>query len=174
MRIRAAEPADAAALKNLHMASWRSAYASFAPATVFGAPLEHNMAERWDTWPADRLIRVAEDDGILGFAAVEWKAQPYLDNLHIRPDLRGTGLGRRLFSDLAAVLLAGGHRALSLTVIAGNAPARGFYRRCGGREGPLEEDDLLGHPIRVYPVHWDRAALAQMAEEFAHERENLA
>ena len=163
MIFRDATPDDAPALKALHMESWRTAYAAFAPAEVFAAPLEADMSQRWDTWPKDRLIRVADDGGIIGFAAVDFRPHPYLDNLHVAPNLKRRGIGQRLMTDLASVLLEHGHQNLALTVIEGNSRARAFYKRCGGTEGPARPDLLLGHPISVIPVNWDETALKKCA-----------
>ncbi|MEM1352634.1 MAG: GNAT family N-acetyltransferase [Pseudomonadota bacterium] len=146
------------------MKSWRSAYSAFAPAHLFEDPLEKNMSARWDTWPADRLIRVAVDGRILAFAAVEFTPSPYLDNLHVDPDHKSSGIGRRLMSDVARVLLAKQHKTLRLTVIEGNLAARAFYRRIGGREGTPAPDFLLGEPISAVPVDWDATALSRLSE----------
>ena len=46
------------------------------------------------------------------------------------PAARGTGLGRALIADLAAIAVARGFRRLDLSVLDWN-PARGFYERLG-------------------------------------------
>lgn len=165
MRCRDATPPDAAHLKALHVSSWRTAYAAFAPADLFGAPLEAEMTARWDAWPEGRLIRVVttEQDEIMGFAATEFRPHPYLDNLHIDPDHKRSGLGHTLLADHARCLLDMGQSSLALTVIDDNAPARAFYARCGGVESEGHPETLLGHPIVAIPVTWDAAALARLS-----------
>ena len=168
MIFRDAQPMDARALKALHMESWRTAYSAFAPEDLFGEPLKADMNQRWDDWPEDRMIRVVEAKAeICAFAAVEFKPFPYLDNLHVAPNLKRQGMGRLLMADLARCLLDQGHDSLSLTVINGNARARGFYAACHGTEREVRPDKLLGHPISVVPVDWDADSLKTLKGSIA-------
>ncbi|WP_052249675.1 GNAT family N-acetyltransferase [Tateyamaria sp. ANG-S1] len=165
--VRDAEPSDARALAALHAKSWRASYGPYVPKEALGAPLDVNMRARWDTWPADRLILLAEEGGaVLGFAAVVRGAVPLLDNLHVDPDARSTGIGARLLSMVAARLQGEGSTALRLIVIADNARARHFYVRMGGQEGPALDDTLLGAPVRMVPFRWSGAAFDALAADF--------
>ena len=57
----------------------------------------------------------------------------YLEDLYVRPTLRGTGYGTRLLETLAGVCVDRGYRRLEWWVLDWNEPALGFYRsdRCG-------------------------------------------
>ncbi|MDB4949441.1 MAG: N-acetyltransferase [Gemmatimonadetes bacterium] len=55
----------------------------------------------------------------------------FLDELYLRDDHRGRGLGRRAVDHAAEVCLGLGIRALRLEVTCDNAAARGFYARLG-------------------------------------------
>lgn len=61
----------------------------------------------------------------------------YLEDLYVRPHLRGTGYGRRLLQTLAQVCLDRGYRRLEWWVLDWNEPALGFYRSLGAR--PMDE-----------------------------------
>jgi GNAT superfamily N-acetyltransferase len=55
----------------------------------------------------------------------------YLEDLYVRPAARGKGLGRALFSRLAALAVERGCGRLEWAVLDWNEPAIGFYRRMG-------------------------------------------
>ena len=61
----------------------------------------------------------------------------YLEDLYVRPVLRGTGYGKRLLQTLAQVCLEGGYRRLEWWVLDWNEPALGFYRSIGAV--PMDE-----------------------------------
>ncbi|MEL6889491.1 MAG: GNAT family N-acetyltransferase [Pseudomonadota bacterium] len=166
LQIRAATLEDAGALSILHAASWRASYAPFVQAEALGAPLDAAMAARWGTWPADRLILVAERGGaLLGFGAVVRGQVPLLDNLHVSPDARSGGIGATLLRSVCKALAVEGARTLRLNVIEANPRARWFYRRLGGVEGPAVDDTLLGHMVRMVPAHFPEAVFAGLSQE---------
>lgn len=55
----------------------------------------------------------------------------YLEDLFVRPELRGLGYGRALLATLARVCLDHGYRRLEWSVLDWNEPALGFYRSIG-------------------------------------------
>jgi ribosomal protein S18 acetylase RimI-like enzyme len=160
--LRAMTAADADAVALLHAASWRGAYRG-----VFSDDyLDHEAdAERRVAWQA-RLAReapgsdwglVAEDatGRLLGFAWVQPDHDPtwgdYIDNLHVAPDLKGGGIGRRLMQGVAERLQRDGStRPLYLWVLEVNTAARAFYERLGAEVTDRQISDPLGgreHPI---------------------------
>lgn len=141
------------AIRDLHRASWATAYAPFVPARAM-AGLDAHMDVVWSdlrpgvicAWHGGRLIgfvRVADRGG--------W---PYIDNLHAAPDLRGRGIGAALLNAAFGALRPRGR--CWLTVIAANAGARRFYRTHGGWEGAAFDEAVPGHPVAVLPVIWVR------------------
>lgn len=167
VRLRRAVPDDAPKLAALHARSWRASYAPYVPADALGKPLDDNMRARWNSWPADRLILLAEDsDAVLGFAAVVRADVPLLDNLHVDPDARSGGIGALLLTMMAACLAEEGASALRLVVIADNARARRFYVRMGGQEGTPLDETLLGATVRMVPFHWSGAAFNALVADF--------
>ena len=61
----------------------------------------------------------------------------YLEDLYVRPHLRGTGYGKRLLRTLAQVCVERGYRRLEWWVLDWNEPALGFYRSIGAV--PMDE-----------------------------------
>ena len=158
--IRHAVPADLPAISDLHLRSWRSAYRGMLPDAYLDGPVADEMRARWSALPDPAIVLLCEG----GFACCLLdRAVPYLDNLHAAPGRRRRGTGRRLMARLAGELLRQGHRALSLTVIDANAPARAFYASVGGREGAPFPERIGGAEIAIREVAWDRPALVRLA-----------
>jgi GNAT superfamily N-acetyltransferase len=61
----------------------------------------------------------------------------YLEDLYVRPELRGSGYGKRLLTALAQVCVDRGYRRLEWWVLDWNEPALGFYRSIGA--APMDE-----------------------------------
>jgi GNAT superfamily N-acetyltransferase len=61
----------------------------------------------------------------------------YLEDLYVRPELRGYGYGKRLLATLAQECVANGYGRLEWWVLDWNEPAIGFYRRLGAV--PMDE-----------------------------------
>ncbi len=55
----------------------------------------------------------------------------YLEDLYVRPEWRGRGIGERLLSHLAALAVERGCGRLEWSVLDWNEPAIGFYRALG-------------------------------------------
>lgn len=61
----------------------------------------------------------------------------YLEDLFVRPEYRGQGIGRRLLAELAALAVARRCGRLEWSVLDWNAPAIGFYKALGAV--PMDE-----------------------------------
>ncbi len=61
----------------------------------------------------------------------------YLEDLFVRPEYRGVGLGKGLLRELARLAVERGCGRLEWAVLDWNAPAIGFYRSLGAR--PMDE-----------------------------------
>lgn len=141
LRLRSATIADAAAIARIHIASWRAAYANELPADLL-ASLDH--AERTDIWrqriaDPENVVRVIEEkQQLLAFCSSgpshdkdETAGTWEIRNLHVSPELRGGGLGGRLFDDAAQRARSAHAHTLTLWVVETNHPARGFYEKRG-------------------------------------------
>ncbi len=86
------------------------------------------------------------------FSTFEGRPGIYLEDLFVRPQARGHGLGKALLAHLAGLAVARGCARLEWSVLDWNAPAIGFYRKLGAE------------PMDAWTVmRLDGAALAQMA-----------
>ena len=74
--------------------------------------------------------------GDVGFIAVWAEGDPgfgaYIDNLHVHPERRSGGLGRRLLGEAMRRVAGRGETGAYLWVFDDNARAIDFYRRLGG------------------------------------------
>ena len=117
----------------------------------------------WARLDPNDLVLVAEEAGTLaGFVAFRPDAGgegPLLDNLHVAPRLRGSGIGVELLKAAVVELAAQGETKFWLTVIDGNQAARRFYARMGGEEGPPFDENLKGNQVRVRKVRWHSLTL---------------
>lgn len=76
----------------------------------------------------------------------------YLEDLYVKPEARGTGLGRKLLATLAATCVDNGYKRLDWWVLHWN-PAREFYHSLGA----VAMDEWM-------PYRLDGAALRELAD----------
>ncbi len=103
------------------------------------------------------FAHVAEHDGDIGGFALwflnysTWVGRHgiYLEDLYVRPELRGAGYGRQFLAELAALCVERGYGRLEWSVLDWNEPARGFYARLGAE--PM--DDWTVHRISGSALH---------------------
>jgi GNAT superfamily N-acetyltransferase len=67
------------------------------------------------------------------FSTFEGKPGIYLEDLFVRPEGRGSGLGKALLTRLAALAVERDCARLEWSVLDWNAPAIGFYQSIGAR-----------------------------------------
>jgi GNAT superfamily N-acetyltransferase len=87
------------------------------------------------------FVHVAEHEGeIAGFALwflnfSTWLGRHgiYLEDLYVRPELRGHGYGRALLTELARIAVERGYGRLEWWVLDWNEPAIGFYKSLGAQ-----------------------------------------
>lgn len=146
IKIRLAEQADAHEIGNLHAASWRTAYRGLLTDHYLDNDLQGERTRYWtqklSQLTSKEFVFVAEQNkGIVGFIAVMDKPEAgyeaLIDNLHVRPDQKGNGIGGKLMAAAATALLASGRKTVYLWVLEGNTPAEKFYISKGGR--PLDK-----------------------------------
>lgn len=61
----------------------------------------------------------------------------YLEDLYVRPALRGHGIGKALLVELARIAVSRGCKRLDWSVLDWNTPARGFYESLGAH--PMDQ-----------------------------------
>jgi GNAT superfamily N-acetyltransferase len=79
-----------------------------------------------------------------------FRGQPglYLEDIFVRPDYRGHGIGKALLATVARLAIERGCGAMNWSVLDWNTPAIGFYRSLGAR--PL--DNWMGYRIDGEPL----------------------
>ena len=121
---------------------WRC-YCDFYEAKVPDAVTQRTWKRILDPDSAVMCI-VAELDGmVVGFAHCvvhenTWETQPvcYLEDLFVRPEHRGAGIGRALLTRLAALAVERGCGRFEWSVLDWNEDAIRFYRRMGAEVMP--------------------------------------
>jgi GNAT superfamily N-acetyltransferase len=91
----------------------------------------------------------------------------YLEDLFVRPEYRGQGIGKALLAMLARLAVERGCAKINWSVLTWNEPAIGFYRELGAR--PI--DEWMGFRLDGEPLH-RLAALGQGLEEQGTDRED--
>ena len=138
--IRPAEPSDVPVV--LELVKELAAYEREPDAVVATEEDLHEGLFGADTVAGCQL---AELDGeVVGFALwyrsfSTWLGKPglWLEDLYVRPEARGAGLGKALLVSLAQICVDEGWPRFEWWVLDWNEPAQGFYRSLGARP----EDD---------------------------------
>jgi ribosomal protein S18 acetylase RimI-like enzyme len=160
LRVRGARLADCAAITGLHVASWRDAYRDILSADFLAGPVEEKLASHWQAALGGRrrggalLVAIAARQ-MAGFAAV-WREGDncHVDNLHVRPGLRGAGIGRALLGFAAQRMHDQGAQTADLWVFAANHGALRFYLALGGEVGPVVLRETHGQLVPERRVTW--------------------
>jgi len=142
MKVRVATTADAQTIANLHVESWRSAYRGmFTDAYLDSDEFRQERSLLWSNRlnhpEPKQLVLIAEiDDRVVGFACAfggsDQQLGTLLDNLHVRHEYQGRGIGAKLMSEVAkwcGAELPG--EGIFLWVLEPNMQARRFYERRG-------------------------------------------
>ena len=139
-RVRPMTRADVRAVSMIRVAGWQSAYAGIIPKSYLdGMSVDEDARNRMAVFrsPQKRavdLVAVDESDTPVGWGCygpyrgdVDLSAAAELYALYVRPDLIGTGLGRRLLDEVHGRATAQDYRSILLWVLRGNERARRFY-----------------------------------------------
>lgn len=152
--VRVAEPHDAAAIAEVHVRSWRSAYAGLVPTEHLSAL---DVAARTATWRehlglSDRRAGtwVAEVDGeITGFVATGPSRDEDAERgtsevyaIYLDPGTWGTGVARDLLRTALGAMPPG--TPVTLWTLADNERSRHFYRRHGFSPDGTERFEDVG------------------------------
>jgi len=142
VEIRRASVADAEAIAQVRIDSWRASYRGIMPDAYLDGMKTEESTRLWTrvlSAGSDAACTfVAEIDGeLVGFAAGITLAEPKLEfdaeltALYILPSAQRAGIGRRLLTQVAATLAAAGAPDMLVWVLAQNAKAREFYAHLG-------------------------------------------
>ena len=166
--IRPATEEDAAHIAAIHAASWRDAYAQILAPEFLSECIESDRLAVWSQRLRDRhedqLVNVACDStGLMqAFVCSYCDLDPIwgslIDNLHVRPQARGQGIGERLFRNAAKqISTKASTSGLHLWIFEANVAGLRFYKRLGGL---VVEKDSSRIPAAggktVLRLHWPR------------------
>jgi GNAT superfamily N-acetyltransferase len=156
--VRPARTADASQLAEVYASSWREAYSGIIPAIT----LERMIVRRGGAWWRDilsrRAVLVLDVDGTVAgyasFAPARGRGQASaaeLQELYLRPEYQGIGLGVKLFAATLKRIKGRGYARVVVRALAENERANGFYQRYGGRLVARTDESLGG---RALPCLW--------------------
>lgn len=138
-----ASPQDIRSIALLHALSWRSTYRGILPDEFLDQRVVFDRLEFWSarfaSFAPDRtlVLNAVSEGTLLGFVCVlldeepKWGAR--LDNLHVSPESKGTGVGYALFQAAREwIARVSPGTPMHLWCVEGNPIARRFYDRQGG------------------------------------------
>ncbi|HLW75153.1 MAG TPA: GNAT family N-acetyltransferase [Gammaproteobacteria bacterium] len=136
VRIRSATPADVPLI--LGLIRELAEYEKMLPqVTASEADLRNSL---FGPKPAAECVIAEQDSRPAGFALFfhnfsTFLGKPglYLEDLYVKPELRGKGIGRRLLSHLARLTLERGCGRFEWAVLSWNEPAIRIYQRLGAQ-----------------------------------------
>ncbi len=165
MNYRHATIDDIQQIAELHALSWRNSYRGMLSDDFLDREVSDNRLAVWksrlETPNVEQFVLVAEENKrIDGFVCVfprhhdKWGA--LLDNLHVRQERQGQGLGKDLMSRTGSWMQT--HHpdsALYLWVFDANQQAIRFYERLGGQlVGEKREAKFGNKPVRALRYAW--------------------
>lgn len=172
--IRKAEPKDATTLGHIQVTSWRSAFRNIASDEY----LDHMVSEEhqvndWKEIIADpeQVIYIAElNVEPVGYAwahgedaeSIEWDAE--LVSMHLIPEYKCQGLGRRLFAATAKQLHEQGCKSIYLWVLEANQPSRKFYEALGGELAGKHQIELGDRKLTEVAYGWKDISRLEIVE----------
>ena len=163
-----AGPADADALAQVHVTAWRETYRGLLPDAFLARMSQARHARRFRhelerAGAHDVTLAAMNPHGIFGYVSggpsrsgAEGEAE--IATLYILRSAQGRGAGRRLLTGAVRALAAQGARSLAISVLAGNALARGFYEHLGGRADAPREEPGPGGPLWEVTYRWSEIA----------------
>jgi ribosomal protein S18 acetylase RimI-like enzyme len=152
VKLRRAEPADAADIAGIWRLGWRDGHLGLVPQALVEARTDESFRSRAAERIGEMTVAVV-DAAVAGFIVV---AGGEVEQVYVSAQHRGTGVAGVLMHEAERQVRANGHTRGWLAVASGNARARSFYERAGWHdEGPFEyaaatENGPIGVPCHRY------------------------
>lgn len=150
---RSARPADAAAIADIHVSSWRVTYRGMLPDAYLDQMSRRRLEARWRrrtlARSSERVLVATREGAVTGFASFG----PSIDEpgfagevtmLYVRPELEAMGIGTQLLEAARDRLAAAPLYWLVIWVLEANRRALAFYQRRGLRLDGARRIDRLG------------------------------
>lgn len=168
IRIRPAVLPDAAPIAQVHVETWRSAYAGIVPDAYLVGMTVPGQTRAWQRhitargWAGSVLVADVPEAGehsVVGFGScgtlrgesVPYKAEIY--TLYVSPDWQGQGIGRALLGGLFEALLRSDLTSVFLWVLSDN-PSRFFYEAMGGLRVAERRERFAGTQLDETAYAW--------------------
>lgn len=162
--IRAANLADAEAIAEVHVTSWRESYEGIVPKAILDALSVSERTERWRGILAQvgrQPVHVAEQEGrLVGFAqggknlSDELGQEMELYAIYLLSRIKRQGVGARLLKAVVNDFTQLGANSAGLWVFKENYPARRFYEHFGAHPSKEKANDRYGHEVMDVGYVW--------------------
>ncbi len=156
--VRPARTGDAVQLAEVYAAAWREAYAGIIPAITLERMIVRRSAGWWRDVLTRRAVVVLDVGGVVAgyatFAPAPTRGQPAaaeVQELYLKPEYQGIGLGGRLFRAVLKRIKARGYVRVVIRALAENDRGNAFYVRYGGKLVARTDESLGG---RSLPCLW--------------------
>jgi GNAT superfamily N-acetyltransferase len=164
--LRQAVTSDAETIATLHTESWRTAYRGILSNDYLDGDIFDERRKYWQEslnvpQPERRYVLLAEQASeTVAFVSVFLDEEPaygaLLHNLHVRPHLKGQGLGKLLMAKAAEWTLVQNVNQMHLWVFEANSEARKFYEASGGKVVEEKQMSVAGNVERkVLRYFWN-------------------
>lgn len=158
---------DAAAIAQVHLASWKTTYPGIIPQEYIDSLRVENGIAQWQSQLSEKkaLVLVAEDEGgVFGFAAggaIQHPVEGYqgeLGAIYLLASRQRKGAGAALVRRVATDLQRQGFTNMVVWVLRDN-PACGFYQRMGGVPVGTQMIEIGGTPLPEIAYGWPQIAV---------------
>ena len=161
---------DAAGIAHVHVTTWQHAYRGIVPESYLQGLDVAKRTNYWERWLEgygldghQALVAEAGDGQIVGFASFGREREGggprdgEIGALYILPNYQRCGIGRRLLSGAARLLLQENFQTLQIWVLQDN-PARAFYEKLGGRRVREKKIQFGGKELVEVAYFWNDVA----------------
>lgn len=154
---------DADVVARVHAESWKATYRGILPDTYLDGEVDSERARYWRNALATTrypIVKLACEAGaIVGLIALHDDPDDggydlTIEHLHLLPESKGHGLGRRLMKEAAIAAQADGAENICLWVFEDNSAAIGFYERLGGVTDAYGTDKFAGGDAPDRRIGW--------------------
>ena len=168
MAIRMARLEDAPAIAQVHVIAWQAAYRGLLPATLLDNLTVEGRIQEWNeilSLGGGYILVCTNADRIIGFAGCgECRDYDLSDGrtgelyaIYLEPSFWGQGYGAALLKAALTLLQQDDYRLVTLWVLEGNHPARGFYEHVGFVADGGRKIEALPGGIEVCELRYRRA-----------------
>ncbi len=160
MKIRRATQSDLQDIAAINVESWKDVYSDVLPAEFMTGQIDQEISRHWSDIEIQEqdIVLVAEEDLLVGFAAVWCRPIPFIDNLHVKPSHRSKKIGSALMKAVAKELIKREHKTAYLWVFESNEKAIRFYEKLGGTQKEQAMKDIFGYEVPSRKIEWNDLA----------------